>query len=338
MKDLHAWWENLRVRSEDWSIPAVVARPSLPGLGESEIIDLHNRVVDSHQLSENINGRRTSGMRFPAEPPRSLRDYPEYASNLLDLNSASACTYTRDYCLSVSPRATSAVLEFIQPFTERFGVPDKGINVVLIGGSYAETWIGLHNDFCRTVLMPFSGRKEMLLWEPDYFDGRLTETGPSANGRCFGPVDVGVYSKDAVVCRATAGEVIFIPERWWHYNQLPESEPTLTLSIGMFSGLDANGRGEFRLVEALASGVYPVKNVGGVSFREQVALAVEALLVQSTGGLFGDFSSIPADDPALPTYTVPVGPGRAVRIERGEASLVDWDESHLPSAEVGAGH
>jgi hypothetical protein len=93
----------------------------------------------------------------------------------------------------------------------------------------------LHNDSCDTFLFPLYGKKRMMIWRPEYFDAMALEKKSALNGVCFGHIDIGPYAKDAVIHEVSAGEILFIPAGWWHYNKLEDLETTLTLSVGMFS-------------------------------------------------------------------------------------------------------
>ncbi|MCY1433504.1 hypothetical protein D9M71_495350 [compost metagenome] len=75
----------------------------------------------------------------------------------------------------------------------------------------------------------------MMIWPPHYFDTMTLEKKSALNGVCFGHIDINPYSNDAVFYEVAAGQILFIPAGWWHYNKMEGLETTLTLSVGMFS-------------------------------------------------------------------------------------------------------
>ncbi|MDQ0904312.1 hypothetical protein QFZ22_000297 [Streptomyces canus] len=232
-----AFWEQAFDATEGCTRPAVLKVPERSGqlFPMEDVLALGANIINAGDVSVNVDGTLLKNPVLPGTPPTTVEEFERYLSDLAEQNNAQAVTYTRDYCLRHSDRVAMMTRSFISGYVDRRGIPAPGINVVYIAGHYQETWIGLHNDACNTFLVPVYGRKKIMLWPPEYFADAGLEEKAAFNGVCFGHVDVLPYAADAVVLEAKPGEILFIPENWWHYNQLPTAETSLALSIGVFS-------------------------------------------------------------------------------------------------------
>ncbi|MFJ7967603.1 cupin-like domain-containing protein [Streptomyces sp. NPDC096324] len=231
------FWEQAIQATDGCTRPAVLKVPDPSGrlFPIEDVLELGANIINAGDVSLNVDGTLLKDPVLPGTPPRTVAEFEQYLADLAAQNDAEAVTYTRDYCLRHSDRVAMMTRAFISGFVDRRGIPAPGINVVYIAGHYQETWIGLHNDWCNTFLVPVHGRKKIMLWEPDYFADAGLEEKAAFNGICFGHLDVSPYAADALVLEAEPGEILFIPENWWHYNQLPVAETSLALSIGIFS-------------------------------------------------------------------------------------------------------
>ncbi|WP_432030115.1 cupin-like domain-containing protein [Streptomyces sp. 1222.5] len=231
------FWEQALQATADCTRPAVLPVPDPSGrlFRMEDVLELGANILNAGDVSVNVDGVLLKNPELPGTPPTNVAEFERYLAELAARNQAEAVTYTRDYCLRHSDRVAMMTRSFISGFVDRRGIPAPGINVVYIAGHYQETWIGLHNDWCNTFLVPVHGRKKIMLWEPGYFADKGLEEKAAFNGICFGHVDVAPYAADALVLEAAPGEILFIPENWWHYNQLPSAETSLALSIGVFS-------------------------------------------------------------------------------------------------------
>ncbi|MGW1131041.1 cupin-like domain-containing protein [Streptomyces griseoluteus] len=231
------FWERALQATDGCTRPAVLKSPGPSGrlFRVEDVLELGADIINAGDVSLNIDGTLLENPVLPGTPPRTVAEFEQYLADLAAQNDAEAVTYTRDYCLRHSDRVAMMTRAFISGFVDRRGIPAPGINVVYIAGHYQETWIGLHNDWCDTFLVPVHGRKKIMLWEPAYFADAGLEEKAAFNGICFGHLDVSPYATDALVLEAEPGEILFIPENWWHYNQLPAAETSLALSIGVFS-------------------------------------------------------------------------------------------------------
>ncbi|MFD7229424.1 cupin-like domain-containing protein [Streptomyces sp. NPDC059881] len=231
------FWEHALQATADCTRPAVLQVPAPSGrlFRMEDVLELGANIINAGDVSVNVDGTLIKNPVLPGTPPTNVAEFERYLADLAAQNRAQAVTYTRDYCLRHSDRVAMTTRSFISGFVDRRGIPAPGINVVYIAGHYQETWIGLHNDWCNTFLVPVHGRKKIMLWEPDYFADTGLEEKAAFNGICFGHIDVTPYATDALVLEAKPGEILFIPENWWHYNQLPAPETSLALSIGVFS-------------------------------------------------------------------------------------------------------
>ncbi|WP_164417397.1 cupin-like domain-containing protein [Streptomyces salinarius] len=238
-----SFWDEAFEATAECTRPAVLKVPDPSGrlFRTEDVLELGASIIKSGDVSVNVDGTLVKNPVMPDTPPATVEEFEQFLSELALRNNARAVTYTRDYCLKHSDRVAMMTRAFTSGYVERLGVPTPGVNVVYIAGRYEETWIGLHNDFCSTFLVPVYGRKKIMLWPPEYFADSEHDKKPALNGVCFGHVDVSPYASDAVVLDAGPGEILFIPENWWHYNQLPGLETSLALSIGIFSnGTPAN--------------------------------------------------------------------------------------------------
>jgi hypothetical protein len=197
-------------------------------------ITLSQALFATGDLSINVGGRlREDAHLLP--PPTSIDEYPDFVNRLAAVNGSETITFTRDYCLRHSPRLANRIRSFVHKYVCQRGIPFPGVNGVFIGGKYRATWIGLHNDFCDTFLIPALGRKRMLLWPPPYFRDAPLLKEASFNGVCYGHLDLDPYRGSAQILPVQPGQILFIPAQWWHYNDLPSPELTMTLSIGVFN-------------------------------------------------------------------------------------------------------
>lgn len=230
------FWEQFAIRSAGATRPAVLDVRNFPEalFSPEDGVGLARQMVALADLSVNIGGSLRNDPHL-VPPPVDAIEYASFVDRFAAANDAETITFTRDYCFKYSPQLARKVRAFIHGFVRTRGVPTPGVNGVFIGGRYRATWIGLHNDFCDTFLVPAIGRKEMLLWPPAYFQNEPLIRAPSLNGICYGHVDLAPYRRDASVFPVEPGEILFIPANWWHYNDLPAPELTMTLSLGVFA-------------------------------------------------------------------------------------------------------
>ena len=231
------FWEQALQATDGCTRPAVLKVPDSSGrlFRMEDVLELGANIINAGDGSENVDGTLLKSPVLPGTPPTNVAEFEQYLADLAAQNHAQAVTYTRDYCLRHSDRVAMTTRSFISGFVDRRGIPAPGINVVYIAGHYQETWIGLHNDWCNTFLVPVHGRKKIMLWVLALLADAGLEEKAAFNGICFGHLDVTPYAADALVLEAKPGEILFIPENWWHYNQLPAAETSLALSIGVFS-------------------------------------------------------------------------------------------------------
>ena len=230
------FWDHAFAETDGFTRPAVLSLRQFGGtlFEVDELLELGSAMLAARDVGVNADGKLLREAELPERPPRTAAEFESFLGDLASLNGADSITYTRDYCLKYSNTVAMTVRAFMDGYVDRTGLPMPGINAVYIAGRYRATWIGLHNDFCSTFLVPVHGRKHMMFWEPEYLENAPHEKRPALNGVCYGHVDVSPYEPDALVLHAEPGEVLFIPERWWHYNFLPQAESSLALSIGVF--------------------------------------------------------------------------------------------------------
>ncbi|MDN3610449.1 cupin domain-containing protein [Vibrio ostreicida] len=205
---------------------------------QDELFGILKGMIESGDMSVNCDGALVSeGIQLPTIP-NSVERYVEFLEGFKALNHCKHMTFTRDGCQRFDPSILSAAYHFLSPYIKAKGVPSKGINAVFIGGDYQETWIGLHNDYCQTFLFPVLGKKKMYMWHPDYFSNIEELMYEGFNGTCLGKINITQYKKDALIFDMEAGDLLYIPPHWWHYNLLDQSQPTITISLGLFTHND----------------------------------------------------------------------------------------------------
>lgn len=254
------FWNDICALTNNFTSPCLIRAIDLldkQPLELGDALELARKVVDSKDMSINVDGDLCMEAEIPTSRPGTLQEYTQFVDDMLSVNGARAVTFTRDYCLKHSSRVAMKVRSFMNGYVQRRGVPYPGVNAVLIAGKYAETWIGLHNDYCNTFLFTFYGKKRFHLWPPTYFSPDSFIQRKSKNGICFGHVDVSRYVEDAETFDVNAGDLLFIPANWWHYNQMEQAETTLGISVGVFE----NGSVESFLGGALIGVSEPKKNI-----------------------------------------------------------------------------
>lgn len=197
-------------------------------------LELADAIALAGDMAVNVDGKLCLDPRLPRRIAPSA-DLDEYIGQLARMNDGAAVTFTRDYCLRYSRKLSKKCGAFFSEYVERTGIGLPGFNAVFIAGRYKETWIGLHNDFCDTFLIPLRGRKKMYLWPPDYFSAPEIPDVVGMNGVCLGKTDVIAFLQDATLLDVEEGDLLFIPAKWWHYNLLDTEETTVTLSFGAFA-------------------------------------------------------------------------------------------------------
>ncbi|MDB5959122.1 MAG: cupin [Massilia sp.] len=197
-------------------------------------LQLADAIALAGDMAVNVDGKLCVNPRLPGGIAPSA-DLDEYIRQLARMNDGAAVTFTRDYCLRYSGKLSRKCGVFFSEYVQRNGIGLPGFNAVFIAGRYKETWIGLHNDFCDTFLIPLRGRKKMYLWPPDYFSAPEMPDVVGMNGVCLGKTNVTAFLHDATLLEVEEGDLLFIPAKWWHYNLLDTEETTVTLSFGSFA-------------------------------------------------------------------------------------------------------
>ncbi|MEY2233074.1 cupin-like domain-containing protein [Streptomyces sp. BF23-19] len=231
------FWDEIMAATDGGAKPAVISLGELQGkiFPVTDILDLAAAVFQDGDVSVNADGSMLTEPKYSGRVPSTVADFEQFILETAAANDAESIILSKSYCLKYSDRVAMMARSFISGYVERLGIPDPGINAVLIAGHYKETWIGLHNDFCSTFLNPVYGRKKVMMWPPEYFDEVGLEKTLAVGGYRFGRVDVDPYAKDAVTFSVEPGEFLFIPANWWHYNRLPGRETSLALSLGIFA-------------------------------------------------------------------------------------------------------
>jgi len=238
-RNLENFWKAFQDLTDSAKAPAVLKMPESSGplFSFNDAFEIMNSIFENGDVCVNIDGQLKNNPVL-LMPPEKASKYNDFVNDLACANSCENITFTRDYCLKYSQSLADKIQDFTNPYTQKYGVPFDGINAVFIGGKYKSTWIGLHNDFCDTMLIPAVGSKRMNLWPPFYFKEKALIEEPSLNGICYGHIDITPYKEDAITIDVRPGETLFIPSYWWHYNDLDEPETTMTLSVGFFKNVD----------------------------------------------------------------------------------------------------
>jgi hypothetical protein len=308
---LEQFWRDFDSETEGGKKPAILDLSCFtnPIFSAQDGMELAREIFAEGALAVNVDGSLRKAARL-LSPPASVEEYPDFVDRFAAANGSGTITFTRDYCLKYSPVLAHRFRLFLHKYVSARGIPVPGVNAVFIGGRYRATWIGLHNDFCATFLMPAIGRKRMLLWPPPYFQDVPLLREPSLNGICYGHVDLDPYRADARLFEVREGEALFIPETWWHYNDLPRAELTMTLSLGIFDNARVSDLVQRSMLSALAvetsdwshlpmpvvpAGIFnaDLTNVHVDHRAERIIdqarymLRVQALIASSSGGILG---------------------------------------------------
>src|SRR5258706_3568245 len=237
---LHRFWTGFFESTEMLTRPFVFKRADLPieVFTVEDGLEITRRIIAIKDVSVNGDGKLLDNPQVP-QPPTSIHEYESFLERLAAANQSSAITFTRDGFQRYYPEVMRIARHFLHGFFNRTGLPARGTSGVFIGGKYRSTWIGLHNDFCLTFLFPLVGTKRMLLWEPDYFEKMAMGRQKGMNGIVLGHVDIAPFESAARLFHVDAGDLFFIPARWWHYNKLAESSTTMTISLGVFPNSNA---------------------------------------------------------------------------------------------------
>lgn len=231
---LKIFWDEFFARA-GYGAPAVFRSAGVAhDFSLADGLQLADAIALAGDMAVNVNGKLCLNPRLPSRLVPSA-DLDEYIGQLAQMNDGAAVTFTRDYCLRYSSKLSRKCGAFFSDYVERAGIGLPGFNAVFIAGKYKETWIGLHNDFCDTFLIPLRGRKRMYLWPPDYFSSPEMPDVLGMNGVCLGRIDVTAFLPDATLLEVDEGDLLFIPAKWWHYNLLDAEETTVTLSFGAFA-------------------------------------------------------------------------------------------------------
>lgn len=344
------FWEDFQVAKNAKVGPFVLRnRPELSKIiSFDSAIDLFRKVLSLNDVSVNVDGNYAAKPSLP-NYEITKTNFKSYISDSVSLNQGSVITFTKDYCLEYSSEIAKGVSEFMSGYISSFGVPSNGTNAVFITGKYKETWIGLHNDYCDTFLIPVVGSKRFLFWEPHYFDEKVDMSHPNAmNGYCIGKYDVSEIQKDAIEISLSEGDILYIPHGWWHYNLLERPEVTVTLSLGVFnkpesafsSSVYMNMDKSDRKVRVFPppSGIITkdyIADLGNLYKSNEVLISnseiIDILLKSSSNSLIlGSGSSCMADSPSskvlsynkdYPLYMLKLSGSSCLLFSRGEAQM-----------------
>ena len=247
-------------------------------LRKNEIFKLLMREIKGGSVTVNADGKIRQSAKL-GDNEIAVEQYERFLRDAVENNSCEEITFTSDYCLKNGCSVTQAVRLFFEPFYSNRGLTFPGVNAVVIGGCYKSTWIGLHNDHCDTFLYSALGRKKMYIWPPSYFEPASQPLVQGLNGDCLGHVDVSGELKDAHCFDVKAGELLYIPAGWWHYNLLSSPQPTLTLSLGLFS--ESQNQRAFAFPQA---GIVDIEELM-MKTAGDVGLALKILKLASSGGV-----------------------------------------------------
>ena len=339
------YWKSFDSQYDAETSPVLVKQNSV----ESKIFskrlgfDLLLSIIASKSGSINVDGNYVSKPKFPAYQNKEIF-FDDFIDDLLHLNGGKTITLTKDYCLSYSQEFQDIVRHFSHNYFKRFGIPSSAVNAVFITGKYKETWIGLHNDYCESFLIPVIGKKKMLIWEPSYFDNAMKKQGSNAmNGYCIGQCDIKSFIGDAIVFDVFPGDVLYIPKNWWHYNLLEEAEKTITISLGFFdkknscyqSGIHNKDK---LIIPPPSPGIIPKKGANCFWSAPNIESwghdrIIEMLLKSSCSGVVASKSNTIMNSEKFidktyttksdcPIYILPMSEGAGVLIAMGDIMLI----------------
>ncbi len=115
--------------------------------------------------------------------------------------------------------------EFFRAWFEHTGMPAGGATADIFLASYPTTPFGVHQDDQDVFTWVVSGRKRMLVWPPEVFEG--------VDRRA---VDLDDYRARATVLEGEPGDLMFWPSSYWHIGE-SLGHPVVTLSLGRFTSV-----------------------------------------------------------------------------------------------------
>ena len=111
-------------------------------------------------------------------------------------------------------------INFNKEWINTFGIPSNGIDVYTFIGKYEITPFGIHKDKEHTFLYHLGpGVKKAWLWDPS-----LCDIEPVITSNSFNLADTLSYAHAITL---SPGDILFIPQNWYHVLENPEFSVTL---------------------------------------------------------------------------------------------------------------
>jgi hypothetical protein len=115
---------------------------------------------------------------------------------------------------------------FFRGLYEFVGIPAENSEAVLFLRNHEATSFGMHRDEAGVFMFILQGRKRVLTWPRDYFDG---------GAGAFCTLDYERFRGDALILDGGPGDIIYWPSGHWH---VAESSGPLSASISLGLRLD----------------------------------------------------------------------------------------------------
>ncbi len=162
------------------------------------------------------------------EPPRELlprlddRDLETYAARMEDSCPGRKYAIVLNNYHRFGTEHWMRARDFFGSLFSQVGVPPGGTTADIFVGNYARTPFGVHRDTLDVFTSVVSGRKRLLVWPSEVFEGLDIKK-----------VEYTEYLDDAIVLEGEAGDLFYWPSSYWH---IAESTGglTATLALGEF--------------------------------------------------------------------------------------------------------
>lgn len=127
---------------------------------------------------------------------------------------------------------------FLEPLYRRVGIPAQRAEAAVFLRKQPTTSFGVHKDDASVFLFVLEGRRDILAWPPEVFDGRAEP---------LSTTDYEKYRGDAVTLRGEPGDLLYWPSSHWH---IGESGPALSISLNV--GLHLHHRPSADVAEVIS--------------------------------------------------------------------------------------
>lgn len=193
------------------------------------------------------------------------------------------------------------VMNFIQEFIDIVGVPSDEVDIDTFLGKYNSTPRGIHTDQASTLMTVLYGKKRMLLWPPEYFEGKIdiNNIQGSELRKTIINEKIEDFIEDAIVLEGYEGDTLYWPANYWHASYASEAEVNVVMNIGFFYSEKSDtlikqlNTSLWRVIEKNIDIIKHHKDVNGVPLEEYnlLNMLVNSLTSESSKFTLYDYIS-----------------------------------------------